>query len=727
MILDRRALLKSLAALAAARPLRLRRPGRPFTTVTPLTYIIDYAKDHLDNPDYIRKVAEAPPNLLHLGLDTPFSARRGPVREVAAPKGSERAELLSPRDTRARFESIRRMVADLHKARVDIVIPYVCNQTLAGHAEKRLGFWEFYDRWDDYKEFGLPPKPPADPIQWMQQDPDGYITFNYRLAHAAFTPQYRYAPCSNNEHWTRYLSFVVENCAAAGYDGIFVDNNILHCYCPYCRREFRRYLRERYSPAELEARFGSDDPGMNWQADKTHWAKKQPEFVEFLRRELKPGELEETFQIRDFSSPREMNKIGYGYLGGRARRFVDSLHERYSPEERRRRFEMENLREMGLETPGRRRLWMETQRFWGWSIAENLLRLARAARKHRSDFLVLPNWGEFSTVAGVDGRRLDAKNVTEWARGCVYLMFEEDGPPGKLAQDDYRDCQLEYKYALANGTSPVILAYGRYDAAITELALAEAAASGGGAFVELGYAHPEIRKRYRDFYARYPELFEGLESLAQVALIYRFNELHLENPAHLRHLHHLKKGLLDGHVLFDILRERDLARLSRYRVALLPQALYLEEPEAEALAGWVRAGGNLILTGDLHRAFRAWFATGARSASVGKGRAVWTTSPEADLSDSAVSPRRDLPGLRFNAYCAREGGRMRCVLHVLNFEAAEVRDLPVSLPVAGKSARLRLFEPGEQPVPLDGQILDGRLTFQVPEIRVHKIVEAVIL
>ena len=132
------------------------------------------------------------------------------------------------------------------------MIPYICNQTMAGDPEKRAGFWKFYDSWDDYRGFGLPPRPATDPIEWLQRDPDGNIHYNYRWAHQAFRPERRFAPCPNNEHWSAWLEFVVDQMAQCGYDGVFVDNNILHCYCSYCRREFRRFLGSRYTAAQRE-------------------------------------------------------------------------------------------------------------------------------------------------------------------------------------------------------------------------------------------------------------------------------------------------------------------------------------------------------------------------------------------------------------------------------------------------------------------------------------------
>jgi hypothetical protein len=658
------------------------------TTALPFTYVIDYSIDHLDNPAYIRKVAAAPPNLLHLGLDTPFWGRRGPVRQVPNPGGPERAERIGPEETRKKTASITRMVGELKRVGVDVVIPYICNQTLSGDADKRLGFWEFYDHWDDYLSFGLPPRPAADPIKWLQEDPKGNPHYNYRLAHKAFTPLYRYAPCPNNEYWDLYLRFVVERIAGCGYDGVFVDNNILHCYCRYCRKEFRRYLAWRYTPAALRRNFGTpsvEKLELNWRADKSWFARQQAEFRDYILAELPPDQLEREFAVRDIGSVKEWNRLGNGFLYGRGVRFVSYLQDKYPAAERRRRFGMEDLLHMGLETAADRLLWMETQRFWAWSIAENLLRLEKAGRRYRSDFLVLPNWGELGTVSGAVGRSVDGKNVTEWSRGCKCLMFEEDVASGRTSPETYKDRLLEYRYAFANGVSPAILAYGKDSASLIDLAHAEAAAGGGGAYVQVHYGFPEIRRRYRAFFERHPELFVGLEPYAQVALILSFAAIHMGDHAHFERTLEWTKRLGKGHFLFHVL-DGDRAG----------------QPPLSSFAHVIQTRGS------------------------DSG-----TAPPANL---AVTDRRDIPGLRATAYWKRESGRARIVIHLVNYEvtelteAAPVRHLTMSVPLpagAWRLEKLRQFEPGDTPEStLQGSVENGRLRFGVSEIRAYKALEA---
>jgi hypothetical protein len=691
----------------------------PRRTAAPVTYVIDYATTHLGNPEYLRKLAEAPPEFLHVGHDVPFLSAAGPSNPTGDRDLFGSLPLLAPAATAERVKVITKFVADVHAAGVNKVFPYICNQTIGGDPDKRLGFWAFYDRWNQYKEFGIPPKPPADPVKWMQRDPFGKIHFDYRKGHLRFAPQFRWMPCPNNEHWRRYLEFVVEQIAACGYDGVFVDNNILHCYCEYCQRNFQRYLLGRYPPEAMNRAFGTgavEELKLYYAADKTAWAVIQPDFAAWLRGRLKPGELEKEFRLSGLKTVDDINAMGYGFLQGRAREYIEEVQRKLPSAELKRRANTDDLRQLGLASPQLRALWFETQRFWAWSIAENLLRLARAAAKHKPDFMVVPNWGAMATIRHLEGRRTSAKVVAEWKRGTNWMMFEEDGMPGRAEPGVYQDFQLEYKLALANGVRPVVLPYGEKSPAVSELAFAEAAAYGGGAYVQAGYDVPEIRKRYRELGTRHKELFDGLEPVAHVGLGFLFNQSLLENPAHMQQFYPLKQALSNAHYLWDTVTEEDLTveKLSRYRVVVMPDARYLP-PDAEAAIGdWTSRGGALI-------------------------RVAGTTPPESAVTQLVGrniewTDRPDLAGLRAAVYQKRHGSKTRFVIHLLNYEMtpqqdpAPVSGLPVSIALpAGnwKVESARSLAPGApQMTPLQARVEDGCLRFLAPEFRIYQIIEA---
>src|SRR5208282_1303192 len=263
---------------------------------------------------------------------------------------------------------------------------------------------------------------------------------------------------------------------------------------------FKQYLRSRYTPGELRSGFGTrevDKIGMCSQADKTAWAKAQPAFIEYLGSRYAPGELEKRFKIADLTTPSNLDRIGYSFLERPAREFITSLQEKYSPEERRREFGAADLSQLGIERPEDRLRWFETQRFWAWSIGDLLVDLRRAVTPFRKGFVFVPNWGSMQTVDGVEGRRLHGKNVAEWSRGADYMMFKEDyrnGFPGRSAAGGFTTHDLQYKFTLANGVRPVVLFGGPHGRASVELAHAEAAAGGGGCFVENFDKFSDVRR-----------------------------------------------------------------------------------------------------------------------------------------------------------------------------------------------------------------------------------------
>ncbi len=56
--------------------------------------------------------------------------------------------------------------------------------------------------------------------------------------------------------------------------------------------------------------------------------------------------------------------------------------------------------------------------------------------------------------------------------------------------------------------------------------------------------------------------------------------------------------LLESHIPFEVLSERQLDRLSAFEALLLPQVEALSEAQADALREWVQGGGRLLVTGE---------------------------------------------------------------------------------------------------------------------------------
>ncbi len=161
--------------------------SKGWKTTLPFTYVLDYGPRHVSNPDriltiqdrekvpqiqgdseYVNRVGTAPPSLLHLGKDVALNHGWGPVKSLGGENEAygrgDFVTRLTPDQVKDRIATMRELAGDLREAGVRWVIPYICAMTINGNHEKRSGFWEFYDHWDEYRSLGLGPRPASDPF-----------------------------------------------------------------------------------------------------------------------------------------------------------------------------------------------------------------------------------------------------------------------------------------------------------------------------------------------------------------------------------------------------------------------------------------------------------------------------------------------------------------------------------------------------------------------------------
>lgn len=255
------AALIALAVTIAAPALATREP-----TAAPVYYLIDYGREHLDNPEYVEWVRELPPDLLHFGKDVPMTHIYGPIAAVGGENqahGRNREDIrrLTPDEVQARIESLQRMNAALHEAGAKMVMPYTSSITFAGEPDTREGFFDFWDHWDDYARFGIGPRSADPPENWPAIKADGSLhTFGKLLQPEYFAGLYRYVACIENPAWRDWLVQVHRLVAMAGYDGAFPDNTSpINCYGPHCQAGFRRYLADKFTAAERAELFETTD------------------------------------------------------------------------------------------------------------------------------------------------------------------------------------------------------------------------------------------------------------------------------------------------------------------------------------------------------------------------------------------------------------------------------------------------------------------------------------
>lgn len=254
------ALLATMACAAAwSAPENLVPTWEYVPTQAPYTHILDYGTD-IFSDEYLASLEVGPPHLIthhQLTISHPYFGPMCDLGRIKAgePEMSAEEAVEAYRQHRAEVEDY---IERAHAAGVQVVTSYICLMTTGGEPDRRLGVWRFWDHWDAFGEFHLPPRP-EDPITWQQREPDGSEHHFYTKEHAAYAPMFRYSNCVNNPNFRAYVRWIVEEAARAGLDGVFVDNGgSQRCYCDHCRAGFDARLRERYTTAEIDDLFGGD-------------------------------------------------------------------------------------------------------------------------------------------------------------------------------------------------------------------------------------------------------------------------------------------------------------------------------------------------------------------------------------------------------------------------------------------------------------------------------------
>jgi hypothetical protein len=157
-------------------------------------------------------------------------------------------------------------------------------------------------------------------------------------------------------------------------------------------------------------------------------------------------------------------------------------------------------------------------------------------------------------------------------------MLEEGIGPGCVAPGAIHDYALQFKQCLAHGVIPALLPY-LQTRLPGELAYAEIAASGGGAFLEPRAGLLEVRKTYRDFFHTHGDLLERLRPWSQVALLYDTDEAHYEHDIHISDSMKVGRALLDAHIQFDVILKKDIIseRLKECETVVFPNVSRLSE------------------------------------------------------------------------------------------------------------------------------------------------------
>jgi hypothetical protein len=149
-------------------------------------------------------------------------------------------------------------------------------------------------------------------------------------------------------------------------------------------------------------------------------------------------------------------------------------------------------------------------------------------------------------------------------------------------------------------------------AAEQKVYLAQIAAHGGSIMVNLSGGPPAVHEDKRGFQAmeelygfirKHRDLYEGDQSVAEVALVYDHDSLMFygnddADSRLVEEFRGIEESLDRAHIPFDIISTRTLTpqTLARYRALVLPNLAWLADGPAGALANYVKGGGGLVAT-----------------------------------------------------------------------------------------------------------------------------------
>ncbi len=639
-------------------------------------------------------MATAPPALLHLGKDVPLNHAWGPVRGLGGENQAygygESIERLTPGQVQERISGLRQMVEALHKSGVRWVTPYVCAMTLNGNQDKRTGFWDFYDHWNEYIPLGLGTRPVSDPFNWLQREADGTPLIYYKYQGDFYPPfkstNHRYSACWHSDGWSAWLCEVIRFVAKCGYDGVFVDNGTSQrCHCNRCLDLFREYLKTEYMPEKAMPLFGMPAEKVNW-----------------------PG--------RDqFLLNAEVNRFWCNTL----------------------RDEMARLKKTGSRELGREFMVFPNGGRPGF-IQGGL---------KDADFVMFEKTsGEYGTNPGLV---LNPVLPDIFVRACNDNIFDykfvqclrQRVKPIILSRGGY---PKELPHLVLN----------RNSARLGMAECGAFSGGGGFLLRPRFDVYHDALNEYRRFFETHPSLYAGMDSYAQVGVLACAEQDWLGNTRHMADVKLLSDILADSHILFDLASELQLKRevLSRYSFVVAPRLVAVSESQLSVLADYVRKGGHLVVVDEFATKNETLvqrdtngkeykFLMGAAADRRGSGFVSVCNDLETVpglLGRSAVlacPDNRTGSQVKVNAFSAIDRKSGRLVLHFVDYnvqlgvEAPEpktINDIQASVPLpAGmKVISARCFAPDKaEPEVVAVHCVDGRVRFNLPALRIYSVVE----
>jgi hypothetical protein len=355
-----------------------------------------------------------------------------------------------------------------------------------------------------------------------------------------YTQWFRYIPCLNNDD---YIAYVKDELRTAmdelDLDGVFTDNYGYYsysCTCEHCLKKFRAYLAKRYP--DQAARLG------RFNLTSFDYVKPPP------------------FDVISYGARHTLIPDEY--------QIVDPISQEWI------RFRCERLGEVTRE-------------------------LAGVVKAKKPDALWFVNY-PYGGTPGLNNAAFHGGWPENVYPGADLISAEVAGPPhvtrGGVAQGRALLMKVAKNFGVPIST---FSGYGPLSG-WTRLQLAEGMAFNAAPMDLCGDIRrddpPAWMRSYLDFYRDYRERLGHATTVADCAVLHNFESLSYLGTYPQESLQLCEQSLIQAGIPFDIVFDRDLARLDQYRCLFLANAVAMRRETAERIAEYVRRGGSVVVTDD---------------------------------------------------------------------------------------------------------------------------------
>ena len=162
-----------------------------------------------------------------------------------------------------------------------------------------------------------------------------------------------------------------------------------------------------------------------------------------------------------------------------------------------------------------------------------------------------------------------------------------------------------------------------------------------------GYNFPADQKSYLDFFRHHFDLFRDVRSRPDVAVLHSYASMAFNTDLPWQSAMLVEQALIQANIPFDIIFDRQLERLSKYKALILPDQECLTDGQVRLIRRYVESGGGLLSTGqtglyDDWRRRRSNYAladvTQVNASAYRENLYTFRTYPSGLPSSSATSP-----------------------------------------------------------------------------------------